>query len=251
MLNKKSLEALNAIPGKTGVWLENLVTGDTSSANPDAPLIAASVIKLAVLLEAFRQYENGSLDPNALYAVKASDKVPSCGAIAYMHDGLYVSWRDLATLMIILSDNTATNILIDRLGIPQINDALDEYGLEGMRLRRKMFDAEAAARGLQNTITAASVARFLRLLYEERLVSPNASREMLQILKNQRLNGKIPFYLHSLGISVAHKTGEDDGTSHDAGIIFLKEPVIAVFLSNDTDVPRFERFIQDSCLALL
>lgn len=251
MFSENSLGGLNAIPGKTSVYLENLVTGETSFTNPDEPFIAASVIKLAVLLEAYRRFDGQSLDPNGFYTVKPSDKVPSCGAITYMHDGLNVTWRDLATLMIILSDNTATNILIDKLGIPEINLTLDRYGLSGMRLRRKMFDAEAAARGLQNTITSASVARFLHLLYEEKLVSPDASREMLSILRNQRLNGKIPFHLHSLGIDAAHKTGEDDGTSHDAGIIFLKEPVIAVFLSNDTDVPQFERFIQDTCLRLL
>ena len=244
-------KALRAIPGKTAVWLENLVTGETRFSNPDEPLIAASVIKLGVLLEAFRRFEENTLDPDELTEVRSADKVPSCGAITYMHDGLRVSWRDLATLMVILSDNTATNMLIDRLGIPRIDRTLDEYGLAGMRLRRRMFDAEAAARGLENTITASSVARFFRLLYGERLVSPSASREMLAILKNQRLNGKIPFYLHPQGIPVAHKTGEDDGTSHDAGIVFLKEPVVAVFLSNDTDVPRFERFIQDTCRGLL
>ena len=244
-------KALRAIPGKTAVWLENLATGETRFANPDEPFIAASVIKLGVLLEAFRRFEEKTLDPDGLTEVKPSDKVPSCGAITYMHDNLSVSWRDLATLMVILSDNTATNMLIDRLGISRVNRTLEEYGLTDMRLRRKMFDAEAAARGLQNTITASSVARFFRLLYEEKLVSPRASREMLAILKNQRLNGKIPFYLHPQGIPVAHKTGEDDGTSHDAGIVFLKEPIVAVFLSNDTDVPRFERFIQDTCRGLL
>ena len=87
---------------------------------------------------------------------------------------------------------------------------------------------------------------FLRLLHGGKLVSPSASRQMLSILKNQRLNGKMPFFLHEKGIKVAHKTGEDDGTSHDAGIIYAVHPLIAVFLGNDTDVPAFERFMQDA-----
>ena len=149
--------------------------------------------------------------------------------------------------MIILSDNTATNILIDRLGIENVNRTLDAYDLTGMRLRRKMFDSEAAARGLQNTVTAEGVARFFRLLYEGRLVSKTASEDMLRTLLDQRLNGKMPFYLHSAGIRVAHKTGEDDGVTHDAGIILAKEPLIAVFLSGDTDIPACERVIQDVC----
>lgn len=241
------LARVRPLPGTVCLWLENLTTGEAVHINPDVPVIAASVIKLAVLLEAFRRFDEGSLDPNELYAVQPEDKVPSCGALTYLHDGIRVTLRDLAVLMIILSDNTATNILIDRLGIDRINRTLDAYGLTGMRLRRKMFDSEAAARGLQNTITAKSIARFLRLLYKGELISKAASETMLHILFDQRLNGKIPFYLHSAGIRVAHKTGEDDGTTHDAGIILASEPLLAVFLSNDTDVPACERMMQDVC----
>ena len=236
---------LKKLRGNLSVWFEDCVSGETYSYNEDSQHIAASVIKLGVMLAAFEAFERGELDPSALYAVKATDKVPSCGALTYLHDGLEVTYLDLTTLMIILSDNTATNIMIDTLGIDRVNRTLDGYGLTGIRLRRKMFDDKAAARGLQNTITARDVASFFRLLYQEKLVSADASRRMLSILKDQRLNGKIPFFLHEQGIQVAHKTGEDDETSHDAGIIFAGHPIIAVFLGNDTDVPGFERAIQD------
>lgn len=243
--------ALSALPGRASIYLENLSTGETTFVNSQDSFIAASVIKLSVMLEAFRRFENGTLDPNGLTRVSAEVKVPSCGALTYMHDGLEITWLDAVTLMIILSDNTATNIMIDKLGIEEINRTLDSYNLTGMRLRRKMFDAEASARGLQNTITAQAVGVFLRMLYQGELVSKDASDKMLKILLNQRLNGKMPFHLYSRGVKIAHKTGEDSGTSHDAGIIFLDEPIIAVFLSNETDVPAFERLIQDTCLQLM
>ncbi len=245
MFTKEIPAVLGKIQGNISVWLEDCESHQTFTLNPDSEHIAASVIKLGVLLAAFERFESGALAPNALYRTKASDKVPSCGAITYLHDGLEVTYLDLVTLMIILSDNTATNIMIDALGIENINAALDNCGLSGIRLRRKMFDAEASARGLQNTVTARDVASFFRLLYEGKLVSSAASQKMLGILLNQRLNGKIPFYLHEQGIEVAHKTGEDDGTTHDAGIIYAEHPTIAVFLGNDTDVPAFERAIQD------
>ena len=92
---------MEAIPGKKAVYVESLETGETAGANYDTPFIAASVIKLSVLLEAFRRFEEGALDPNAFYRVRPEDKVPSCGAITYMHNGLEVTWRDLATLMVI------------------------------------------------------------------------------------------------------------------------------------------------------
>ncbi len=237
---------LDQLKGDLSVWLEDLESGETLIRRPDAQHIAASVIKLGVMLSAFEAFEGGKLDPGALYSVKAADKVPSCGALTYLHDGLTVTHLDLVTLMIILSDNTAANILTDLLGIEHINESLDRCGLSGIRLRRKMFDSEASARGLQNTVTARDVAAFFRLLYQEKLISPAASRQMLGILKNQRLNGKIPFFLHEQGIRVAHKTGEDDETTHDAGILFAQRPVLAVFLGNDTDVPAFERFMQDA-----
>jgi len=242
---------LSRLTGDYSVWLEDLSTGESTTVNPDTQHIAASVIKLAVMLYAFKCFEDGTLDPNALYEVRPEDKVPSCGAFTYMHDGLKATYLDIVTLMIILSDNTATNIMIRALGIPQINSCLDSYSLSDIRIRRCMFDSEASARGLQNTITARSIAAFYRLLYTEQLVSPAASRKMLQILSDQRLNGKIPFFLHPMDIEVAHKTGEDDGTSHDTGIVFAEHHYICVFLSNNTDVPIFERFIQDTSLALV
>lgn len=245
MLTNEIPAILNDIPGNISVWIGEPEGEAIYTLRPDSEHIAASVIKLGVMLAAFAAFESGALDPNALYKTRAADKVPSCGALTYLHDGLEVSYLDLTTLMIILSDNTATNIMIDALGIENIDAVLDSYGLEKIRLRRKMFDSAAAGKGLQNTITARDVAAFLRLLYQEKLVSPAASRKMLDILSNQRLNGKIPFYLHEKGIRVAHKTGEDDETSHDAGILFADRPLIAVFLGNDTDAPLFERAIQD------
>ena len=245
MFDPKIPAMLENLHGNLSVWLENTESSEVFAHNPDSEHIAASVIKLGVMLASFKAFEEGRLDAGAIYRVKPDDKVPSCGALTYLHDGLEVTYLDLVTLMIILSDNTATNILIGDLSVGYVNSALDEYGLGGIRLRRKMFDAEAASRGLQNTITARDVAAFLRLLLAEKLVSPSASREMLNILLNQRLNGKIPFFLHENGIGVAHKTGEDDETSHDVGIIFTQQPIIAVFLGNDTDVPAFERAMQD------
>lgn len=240
-----------------------LIKGDTAAAiqTPDAtppilfnehkPLVAASVIKLGVMLEAFRAFEEGTLSKEEVFTVKDEDKMPSCGALTYMHKNVEATALDLVTLMIIVSDNTATNLLIDRLGIESINRTLSFYGLEEIVLRRKLFDAKSAARGIQNTVTAAGVLKFYHLLLKEKLVSAAASREMLAILKNQRLKGKMPFFLSPMGIKTAHKTGEDDGTTHDTGIIFTDPPCIAVFLSNNVSVPEFERFIQDAALALV
>ncbi|MBR3929835.1 MAG: serine hydrolase [Clostridia bacterium] len=250
MLKNEILSAVKAIPGDTAVAIQYLDGSAPLLYNEHMPLIAASVIKLGVMLEAFRAFEAGELSKEEMFTVRDEDKMPSCGALTYMHKDVQATSLDLVTLMIIVSDNTATNLLIDRLGIDTINRTLASYGLGEIILRRKLFDAKSAARGIQNTVTAAGVLKFYLLLMEEKLVSAQASREMLSILKNQRLKGKMPFFLSPLGIKTAHKTGEDDGTTHDTGVIFTNPACVAVFLSNNVCVPDFERFIQDASLAL-
>ena len=219
--------------------------------NPDTPVQAASVIKLFIMAEAFRQREAGLFDFDAPVTVTEENHLPSCGALTYMRAPVTLPWGDLVTLMIILSDNTATNMLIDQLGIDNINATIDSLNLRSTRLRRKLWQSELSRQGIQNTVCAADTERFFHLLLREELVSPAASKEMLKILLNQRLNGKMPFYLHSQGIRCAHKTGEDDGITHDTGIIFADRPIIFSFLSENTDVPQAELVLQKLALAAI
>ena len=149
--------------------------------------------------------------------------------------------------MIILSDNTATNILIDYLGIDSINSFISSIGADGCRLNRRLFDSAASKRGIENYVTASGVSKFLEMLYDGTLISAEASEQMMRILLSQRLNGKIPFFLEC---RVAHKTGEDSGITHDAGIVFSEKPFVLVMLSNNTFTPAFDRFIQDSAALL-
>lgn len=248
MLDKSLLEPLSSQSGDFGIVFEQ--GQNRVCLNQDKPLVAASVIKLWVMLAAFQAFCDGKLCPDDEYVLSAGDKVPSCGALTYLTDGLRFKLIDLVTLMIILSDNTATNVLIDRLSIGYINTVARKYGFSDVSLGRKLFDDEADQRGINNFVSPAAAADFMRGLLLENLVTPSASRKMLRILSDQRLNGKMPFRLHCLGIRCAHKTGEDDGISHDVGIIFTPVPTIAVFMCNNADVPVFERFIQDASFKL-
>lgn len=249
MEKEQILASLEAVPGKTGFYFKNLVTGETLSHHPELPLQTASVIKLAVLVEAFAQAEEGTLDFEETYTLRPEDKLPSCGALTYLHDGLQVTMRDLCTLMIILSDNTATNLLLKKLTMEAVNRRMEGLGLKATRVNRLLFDSQAAAHGLENTSSAQDMGELLERMYLGRLVSPAASAEMLEILKKQRLNGKIPFWFGGR-YRIAHKTGEDDGITNDVGIVFGPQPYVVCFFGNDTDTPRFERLIQDAAFAL-
>jgi len=240
------MQRIRAAKGHVSFYYAPLDGGNIQTYNPDEALIAASVIKIPVMVEAFRQMECGLLSADETHVLRDGEKKPSCGVLNRLHEGLELTVMDLVELMIVLSDNTATNILIDRLGIGNVNDTLRSLGLERTVLRRKLFDREAKAKGLENTVTARETGRLLEMMYRGTLVSEAASAKMLDILKAQRLNGKLPFYLHGRGIPVAHKTGEDDGITHDVGIVFAESPFVLCMLSNETDVPEFERLIQDA-----
>ncbi len=244
------LEAISRVPGKVSLYYKNLVTGAAFSHCPDLPLIAASVIKLPIMLEAFRQIRDGETTGDAKFYIDASRKLPSCGVLSYLHNGLEVTLMDLVTLMIIVSDNTATNLLIDFLTPEAVNATLFELGVKNSRLNRRLFEPELSRQGIQNFITAGDMGLLLEKIYRQEAVSKEASQRMLTLLQYQQLNGKIPFYLHDRGISVAHKTGEDDHITHDVGIVFSREPFILCLCANEVDVPPFERLMQDTARLL-
>lgn len=242
---QRMAERVRTLPGQIGLYVRYTDTGDILALNADAPLEAASVIKLTVMIEAFRQREAGRIDFDAPVTIRPEDKLPSCGALTYLRDGTTVTVGDLVTLMIILSDNTATNLLIDMLGQGNINDTIGNLGLAGTQLNRKLFMPELSRQGIQNYVTAADMGRLMEGLLRGEIVSETASKCMLEILGNQRLNGKMPFFLHDKGIRCAHKTGEDDGITHDVGVIYGERTCILCFLSYGTDVPAAERALQD------
>lgn len=247
-MNWEAIERkLKTAPGSVGFYYRNLTDGEEWSFRGDEKFYAASVIKLYIMAAAFAKIERGELDPDRLLVMKKEYYVPSCGAVAYMHEGLEVTVMDLITLMIIFSDNTTTNMLIDLMGMEEINAEVRALGYEDPWLRRKMYDWEKARRGIQNLITPHGVGRLLTDLCGGRVVSAAASENMLSILKDQQYDSKMPFYLRALASApaVAHKTGEDEGISHDAGIVYAQKPFVACFCGNDTDTPVFERVMAE------
>lgn len=241
---------LEALGGDTGVYVKNLATGETFARGADMPVVAASVIKIPVMIEAFRAQEAGELCLDELHALDDAERMPSCGTLKAMHTGIEMTLLDLVRLMIIVSDNTATNILIRRLGIDRVNATVRSLGCGTTTLRRLLFDSEASRRGLENTITAREMGMLLEKLFRGEIVSKEASAAMMDILLDQRLNGKLPFFLHARGIRIAHKTGEDTGVTHDVGVIFAKEPLAVCFLGEHVDVPAYERLMQDAAKVL-
>ena len=243
-------EQLSALGGDTGVYIKNLVTGETWQRGEDVPVVAASVIKIPVMIEAFRQAQTGELSLEEIHVLEDWERLPSCGTLKAMHTGIEMTLLDLVKLMIIVSDNAATNIMICRVGIENVNRTLRTLGCEKTTLNRLLFDREASKRGVKNFITAGEMGMVLEKLWRGEVVSKAASDAMMEILLDQRLNGKLPFFIDSMGIDIAHETGEDDGISHDVGVIYTREPLVVCFVGEHVDVPRYERIMQDAARML-
>lgn len=179
---------------------------------------SASIIKLPILWSFFEQVDRGALDPLTWWSLGDADRVDGTGVLRFLQAGAHLTLLDLATLMTVVSDNTATNALIDRLGVATVQEAIDRLGLTDTRLGRKMFDFEARARGLENLTTPRDMARLLGLIYRGDGLSAASHARAGAILRGQQFNAGLPARLPE-GAVVAHKTGNLPGLLHDAAWI--------------------------------
>lgn len=201
------------------------------SENESEVFPAASLIKLPILYCLFEMAKKGSIDLEQRVVVEKSNYAGGFGVIKDLKPGLKLTYKDLAVLMITLSDNVATNILIDQLGIDRINKTIAALSMTETRLERKMMDAKAKEEGFDNFTSAGDMMKIL-----EAISRSQYSEEMLEILFNQQCNNKLPF-LMGKDIRLAHKTGDLPGVEHDAGILFIeaRQILIVVLTKNLED----------------
>ena len=243
------IERLKSLPGKTGFFYKNLETGETINWNENEKFIPASVIKLPVMMAIFKMAERGEADLYEKIRIRHEQKMPSCGALNSFTDEPEIDILTLCSLMITISDNTATNVLISHFGTEKLNRKFAQMGLEDTRVNRLLFDMEASKKGIQNCATPKETAFLLEELHCGRFVSEKVSEAIKEILLRQQINHKIKEKLPP-GTRAAHKTGEDDYISNDAGIIYASQPFIFSFFSNDTKVSEVNSFMRDAAAEL-
>ena len=212
--------------------------------NGDQYFHAASTMKLAVLLGVFRQVERGELSLEAAVHIRNRftsivnqqpfmlDLGRDADPDVYGHLGRTLTIRELAYWMITKSSNLATNLLVEVVGVPTIQHALDELEIDGVRILRGVEDQAAFEAGLNNEVTANGLLKMLRLIADGRAYSKVASDEMLNIMLEQQYRSGIPAGLPKAA-RVAHKTGNISTVHHDAGIVFVEDrkPYVLVILT--------------------
>jgi len=180
----------------------------------------ASTIKLAVLYELMRQVDDGRVKLETMLPLDRRHAVGGGAGLEQLGTPI-LSIRDYATLMAVLSDNTATNVLIDLVGMSSVNDRMRQLGLRSTLLRRRMMDVEAARRGDENVSTAGEIARLLEVFYRGEGLSARGRDEALAILKKDKSSTSPMVKAIPPGVPVANKPGELEGVRVDAGIVFV------------------------------
>jgi beta-lactamase class A len=230
-----------AFPGRCGLVIRPLAAPElTFTYQPDRSFLAASLIKLPMLLTFGLAAQAGQLDPSQRLELRAAEVVPGCGVLRDMQPGLQPTLIDLVTLMIVLSDNTATNMVMDVLGIATVSEVLARFDLHDTHLRRKMFDYVARDEGIENITTAGDMARLLEIFWSDPALHPATRAQALAILKRQFYESKLPAWTAEPR-RWAHKTGELDDADHDVGFLLPEDEetaVIVALLSSDASGKR-------------
>lgn len=209
------------LDGVMGIAILDLTTGEKFLLHPDEVFPQASSIKITVLAELYRQVQEGKLKLTDLYTVQQSDLVPDSYIMGGLTPGVTkITLRDLATMMIAVSDNSAANVLIERMGMDNVNALMDSLGLNHTRLRRKMMDLKAAEEGRENVSTPREMMLLLEALYKGKVLNPTMTDDLFKVLSNVKDN-QIPRELPD-GVRVASKSGELEGVRTDSGIVFAQ-----------------------------
>jgi beta-lactamase class A len=210
------------LDGVLGVAILDLTADQKFLLHADEIFPQASSIKIAVLAELYHQAQTGKLKLSDLYTVQSSDLVPDSDIMAGLTPGVTkLTLRDLATMMVAVSDNSAANVLIDRLGLDNVNALMDSLGLTHTRLRRKMMDLKAASEGRENISTPREMMTLLEHLYRGKVLNKEMTDDFFKVLSTPKKDRFIPRDLPE-NLKIANKDGELEGVRNDSGVVFLQ-----------------------------
>ena len=212
--------AATGLDGVMGYVVVDIQSGERFERLPDEIFPLASTIKVAILYELFKQADEGRLNLDEVRALDRRHVVGGSGVLTQL-TAPAMPLRDYAILMVVLSDNTATNLLIDAVGMENVTRRMNALGMKTLLLRRKMIDAEAARRGDENVGTPNDVARLLTAIYRSEGLTKASSDAIIEILRKPKasaLRDGVPG-----NVPVANKTGTLEGVAADAGIVYLAD----------------------------
>lgn len=229
--------------GIVGYSIIDLESGARLSLRGDEKFPTASLIKVPILVTVHDLVRRGMLSLDDPISMLRIDQVPGSGVLQYLHSGLILTVNDAATLMITISDNTATNLLLDRIIIRRVWDKMDSLGLKETRVHSKSFLRNASVAmdssvkyGLGVT-TPNEMARLFELLARGKAVSPSADSSMLALLENNTYRTMLQRFAG--GVRAAHKDGEGDKIRTECSLFYLRNRVVACVLTRENADTRW------------
>ncbi len=230
--------------GVVGYTLHNLDTGERLSLRGDEKFPTASLIKVAVLVTLFDLVEKGMMSLDDRVTMSKIDKVPGSGTLQFMHDGLELTVRDAAWLMSTTSDNTGTNLILDKVGIRRIWEKMDSLGLRQTRIHAKVFLArhtslvpDSTAKYGLGVTTPNEMVRLFALMADGRAVSARADSAMLDILGHNEDYQMMQ--RHVSGVRAPRKTGATDQVRTECALFYLQSRVAACALTRENQDRRW------------
>jgi len=229
--------------GVVGYTVHDIDTGERMELRGDETFPTASLIKVPILVTVYDLVDKGQLaldDPITLLRI---DKVPGSGLLQFMHDRSIVTVHDAAWLMITISDNTATNLLLDRIIIRRVWDKMEKLGLPHTKVHSKSFlrsssvAMDSSAKYGLGVTTPNEMARLFELLAKGQAVNPAADSAMLDILAHNTNFEKMERYIE--GLDIPHKTGETDQVRTECSLFPLQSRVVACVLTKDNQDQRW------------
>ncbi|MET3698517.1 serine hydrolase [Bacillus oleivorans] len=231
LLGEKIKEIKEQCAGRLSVLID--IGEQKIEADSEQIFLSASLIKIPILIAGFRQVEQKILDPAELIYVPRDEKVGGSGVLATFSDPVHLTVRDLLTLMITVSDNTATNILIDLIGLEAIQSCIKDLDLKSTILNRKLMDIESKEKGIENSTSASDIVNCLKAIHRGSFLSHNSTQAVLSIMAQQQFTHKLPAYVDTEKVKVFNKTGELDGAEHDCMILTFGEKTAYVAVLTD------------------
>lgn len=237
-LDQQIQSAMKDFPGSVSLYAKNLDTGATYGLRPGEPVTTASTIKLPIMVELFAEAQEGKLDWNQKLVLTDQDKVSGSGVLTELSAGDALPIRDLMHLMIVVSDNTATNMILDRIGGDAVNARMAQLGLKQTAVMHKIMGAKFPTQEGQKPgnerwgigrSTPQDMVTILEKLYRGELVSKAASDEMLTVLKRQRDHNGVGRDM--IDTVIASKAGALDHLRSDVAIIYGPHGAVAMAIT--------------------
>ncbi|MEW5692682.1 MAG: serine hydrolase [Candidatus Hydrogenedentota bacterium] len=230
---------------RIGLVVKDLNTGYTIKHNADASFASASLVKIPIAITLFNEIANGTIPPNITPLYEEKHRAGGSGVLRTEKAGQKIHLQDLVYLMLAKSDNTATNILTDFIGMDKINKICKKYGWNNTNIVRQVMDLKERKNGVENWTTARDMASMLEALYNGKVVSRNTSNIILRFMLNPPIDDRLPRKLPS-SIDVIHKTGLIYDNAHDVGILYLpgNQPVIvSALVDNIRSDYRYAKYL--------